>query len=126
MLYYVVPKKIITIKYWDKSFGNYRYKDEMSVEDPIMFDNKDDLFNWFLDNKDGIIPEIGLIEYLDKFKGVSNVIKFTSLSDNVTSYYTKISSLTYKYIKDNKWSLDNTNIDNIYDKFNNKTLKKRR
>ena len=125
VLYQVLTKRKINIKYWDTSFGNYRNKEEIMGEEPIIFENKEDLFNWFLDNKDGIIPEIRLIQYLNDFKGVSKVLKITSLNDDITNYYTKISTLTYKYVGNNNWTLDNIDIDNIYETFNNKKLIKK-
>lgn len=125
VLYQVLTKKKINIKYWDTSFGNYRNKEEIMEEEPIIFNNKEDLFNWFLDNKDGIIPEIRLIHYLNDFKGVSKVLKITSLNNDITNYYTKISTLTYKYVGNNNWTLDNIDIDNIYETFNNKKLIKK-
>ena len=73
---------------------------------PIFFDNFDEVKEWFLNNIGQPIPVIYIIQYIESFEGVSDVIKINFIKNpNDGQYYTAVNkNLIIKYIEsDKKW-----------------------
>lgn len=100
-LFYILPYTVSYIS------GGYFKNDEtcsidhkatsMSVwpEEPLVFDEKEELFRWFCENAGKPIPTVYRIKYIDNYLGVDDVFKITDLKDNKTRYYTALSEELY-------------------------------
>ena len=62
---------------------------------PLVFDEKEQLLNWFYQNADKPIPNVYRIRYIANYLGVDDVIKITNLKDGKTEYYTALDEDSY-------------------------------
>lgn len=106
-LFYIVP---YTKSY--NSGGYYRSDETCSTTyrapsesiwngDPLFFDEKEQLLNWFYQNAGNPIPNVYRIRYIANYQGVEDVFKITNLEDGKIEYYTALSENYYaKYDED--------------------------
>ena len=68
---------------------------------PLIFDEKEQLLNWFFQNAGNPIPNVYRIKYIANCFGVDDVIKITNLENDETEYYTVLDEDFYaKYDED--------------------------
>lgn len=106
-LFYIVP---YTKSY--NSGGYYRSDKTCSTEyrspsesvwygNPIFFNNKEQVLNWFYKNTGNPIPNVYRIKYIANYQGIDDVFKITNLKDGKIEYYTAVSENFYaKYNED--------------------------
>lgn len=115
-LFYILP---YTKSY--NSGGYYRSDETCSIayrspsksiwnKEPLVFDKKEELLNWFYQNSDNPIPIVYRIKYIANYLGVDDVIKITNLKDNKTEYYTALSEDSYAKYDASKSELYDKNV----------------
>ena len=73
----------------------------------MVFDKKEELLNWFIQNAGNPIPTVYKVMFLANYQGVDDVIKITDLGDGVTYYYTALSENEYAFYKESSCKFDN-------------------
>lgn len=62
---------------------------------PLIFDDKEQLLNWFYKNVDKRIPTVYRIKYIGNYQGLDDVIKITNITTGGTGYYTTLNKERY-------------------------------
>lgn len=102
-LFYILP---YTKKY--DSGGHYYNDDKCCIDyrpasesiwngEPLVFDEKEQLLNWFIQNIGEPIPTVYRIRYIANYQGIDDVIKITNLNNGKTGYYTALNKNSYAW-----------------------------
>lgn len=77
---------------------------------PLVFDDKEELLNYFLSHPGNPTPPVYRIKYINNYLGIDDVIKITNLNDNTTGYYTALNMDAYAKYDEVKSKMSNKNI----------------